>query len=130
MQQLLHLINDEEPRPPRYIEPAIPADLETIVLKAMAKEPAARYQKVTPTASKFYFRGVIARFEIGKAGVADAFIACKPCFVRSAGFSVALGDFCGAEFAWMGGSHVLRSVIQDGDGERMIFLATDELDSL
>jgi serine/threonine protein kinase len=33
----------EEPRPPRRLNRAIPAELETIVLKALAREPAERY---------------------------------------------------------------------------------------
>jgi serine/threonine protein kinase/Flp pilus assembly protein TadD len=33
----------EEPRPPRQLNMSIPVDLETIVLKALAKEPEARY---------------------------------------------------------------------------------------
>ena len=33
----------DEPVPPRRIDPSLPRDLETIVLKAMAKEPADRY---------------------------------------------------------------------------------------
>jgi serine/threonine protein kinase/WD40 repeat protein/tetratricopeptide (TPR) repeat protein len=42
-QELLRQIAFEEPRPPRKLNKAIPADLETIVLKAMAKNPAERY---------------------------------------------------------------------------------------
>jgi serine/threonine protein kinase len=42
-QELLHQIAVEEPRPPRRHNPAIPADLETIVLKAMAKGVEERY---------------------------------------------------------------------------------------
>jgi serine/threonine protein kinase len=41
--ELLQQIAFEEPVPPRRLNPAIPADLETIVLKATAKEPAERY---------------------------------------------------------------------------------------
>jgi serine/threonine protein kinase/Tfp pilus assembly protein PilF len=41
--QLLRRVANEEPRPPRALAPAIPADLETILLKAIAKEPASRY---------------------------------------------------------------------------------------
>jgi WD40 repeat protein len=37
--QVLH----EEPRPPRRVNDKIPRDLETICLKAMAKEPSKRY---------------------------------------------------------------------------------------
>jgi tetratricopeptide (TPR) repeat protein len=36
------LLNDE-PKPPRALDPAIPVDLETIVLKALRQEPAERY---------------------------------------------------------------------------------------
>ena len=41
--ELLRQITQDEPTPPRKIEPGIPADLETIVLKAMAKAPSDRY---------------------------------------------------------------------------------------
>jgi eukaryotic-like serine/threonine-protein kinase len=40
---LLRRITQESPIPPRKIDPRVPADLETIVLKAMAKVPADRY---------------------------------------------------------------------------------------
>jgi tetratricopeptide (TPR) repeat protein len=42
-QQLLRKISDEDARPLRRLNDATPADLETIVLKAMEKEPQARY---------------------------------------------------------------------------------------
>ncbi len=42
-QRLARAIVEEEPIPPRRIQAAIPRDLETVVLKAMAKEPEARY---------------------------------------------------------------------------------------
>jgi serine/threonine protein kinase/Flp pilus assembly protein TadD len=42
-QELLRQITVEEPRPPRRLNRAIPAELETIVLKAMAKSPGERY---------------------------------------------------------------------------------------
>ena len=41
--ELLRQITQDEPTPPRRIDPAIPRDLETIVMKAMAKEPERRY---------------------------------------------------------------------------------------
>jgi serine/threonine protein kinase len=46
---LLHQIQHEEPRPPRRIFDRIPRDLETVCLKAMAKEPGRRY----PSAAEF-----------------------------------------------------------------------------
>src|SRR5262249_54055566 len=41
---VLHQVLIEEPRPPRRLNDAIPRDLETICLKALAKEPERRYQ--------------------------------------------------------------------------------------
>jgi serine/threonine protein kinase len=41
--ELLAQVVGEEPRPPRRLNPAVPAALETVVLKALAKEPAERY---------------------------------------------------------------------------------------
>ena len=41
--ELLRRIIAEEPVSPRRLDPAIPLDLETIVLKALAKDPAERY---------------------------------------------------------------------------------------
>jgi hypothetical protein len=40
---LLLQVMQDEPRPPRKLNDRIPKDLETICLKAMAKEPARRY---------------------------------------------------------------------------------------
>jgi hypothetical protein len=45
---LIRQIADDEPAPPRSQEPSIPVELETIVLKALRKEPADRY----PTAQE------------------------------------------------------------------------------
>jgi serine/threonine protein kinase/Flp pilus assembly protein TadD len=42
-QELLRQIAFEEPRPPRRVNRKVPAELETIVLKAMAKAPGERY---------------------------------------------------------------------------------------
>ncbi len=40
---LLHQVLHDEPKPPRRLNDHIPRDLETITLKAMAKEPGRRY---------------------------------------------------------------------------------------
>jgi tetratricopeptide (TPR) repeat protein len=40
---LLRQVLEEEPRPPRRVHDEVPRDLETVCLKAMAKEPADRY---------------------------------------------------------------------------------------
>lgn len=40
---LLKQLTSSDPKPPRQYNPAIPRDLETIILKAMAREPTHRY---------------------------------------------------------------------------------------
>jgi WD40 repeat protein/serine/threonine protein kinase len=42
-EEVLRQLAWEEPRPPRRLNPSVPTDLETIVLKAMEKNPEARY---------------------------------------------------------------------------------------
>ncbi len=42
-QKLLRQVAEDDPRPPRQVNQAIPRDLETIILKATAKEPQDRY---------------------------------------------------------------------------------------
>ncbi len=42
--QLVHQVMHEEPPRPRKLNPEVPRDLETVVLKAMARDPASRYQ--------------------------------------------------------------------------------------
>ncbi|MBY0526392.1 MAG: serine/threonine protein kinase [Gemmataceae bacterium] len=49
VRMLLHQVLHEEPRPPRALNDKVPRDLETICLKAMAKEPNDRY----PSAAAF-----------------------------------------------------------------------------
>jgi serine/threonine protein kinase len=41
--ELLRQILHEEPRPPRMVDPTVPVELETIILKAVSKAPADRY---------------------------------------------------------------------------------------
>jgi WD40 repeat protein/serine/threonine protein kinase len=48
--KLLGRVLHEEPPRPRQCNPSAPADLETIVLKAMAKDPADRYPKAADLA--------------------------------------------------------------------------------
>src|SRR5262249_46302711 len=43
MRMLLYQVLHDDPRPPRRLNDRIPRDLETVTLKAMAKEPSRRY---------------------------------------------------------------------------------------
>jgi eukaryotic-like serine/threonine-protein kinase len=42
--RIIRQILEDDPRPPRTINDAVPRDLETVCLKAMAREPGLRYQ--------------------------------------------------------------------------------------
>ncbi len=57
--QVFHQVQDEEPTPPRRLEPRIPRDLETVCLKALAKDPAGRYPTARALADDLarYLRG-------------------------------------------------------------------------
>lgn len=48
--RLIDYIRQHEPSAPHRLEPNVPRDLETIILKAIAKEPAQRYQSATELA--------------------------------------------------------------------------------
>jgi formylglycine-generating enzyme required for sulfatase activity/predicted Ser/Thr protein kinase len=45
-EQIFHQILDREPVPPRRLNPAIPRDLETVIMKAVEKEPERRYRRM------------------------------------------------------------------------------------
>jgi tRNA A-37 threonylcarbamoyl transferase component Bud32 len=68
---LLHQVLNEEPKPPRQRDPKVLKDLETICLKAMAKEPARRYTTANEMAGDLrrFLRGepirarAVGRFE-------------------------------------------------------------------
>ncbi len=70
---LLGRIREEEPRPPRRLDESVPRDLETICLKAMAKEPRHRYADAAGFAADIrrWLRGepVLAR-SVGRIGMA------------------------------------------------------------
>jgi WD40 repeat protein/serine/threonine protein kinase/Flp pilus assembly protein TadD len=48
--RLIHQITHAEPPPPRKLNRQVPRDLETVVLKAIARDPAHRYQAATELA--------------------------------------------------------------------------------
>jgi serine/threonine protein kinase/Flp pilus assembly protein TadD len=54
-EELLRQIAFEEPRPPRRVNRAIPAELETILLKALEKNPAERYATAKELADDLRF---------------------------------------------------------------------------
>ncbi|MEZ5967135.1 MAG: serine/threonine-protein kinase [Planctomycetota bacterium] len=64
-QQVLLAVGTEEPRAPRQVNRAVPVDLETVCLKAIAKDPGRRYQTAAEMAADLrrFLRGeaILAR---------------------------------------------------------------------
>jgi serine/threonine protein kinase len=52
-EEILNAITLDEPRPPRMLDASIPAELETIVLKALEKNPTDRYATAQELADDF-----------------------------------------------------------------------------
>lgn len=53
--ELIHEIVNHEPVAPRKVIPSVPLDLQTICLKALEKEPSARYQTAKAMADDLHF---------------------------------------------------------------------------
>jgi tRNA A-37 threonylcarbamoyl transferase component Bud32 len=78
---LLHHVLNDEPRPPRSLNDHVPRDLETVCLKAMAKEPARRYQSAGEFAEdlRHFLNGepILAR-PVGRVGKAWRWAKRRP----------------------------------------------------
>ncbi len=86
----LGLLRQDEPVPPRRLEPTVPRDLETICLKCLRKEPGRRYTSALDLALD------LRRFDAGRhirarpVGTAErAIVWCR----RRPGFAALLGAF-------------------------------------
>jgi serine/threonine protein kinase len=80
-EQTINQILNREPRPPRKLDPRIPADLETICLRALEKEPQRRFATAADMARDLrrYAEGFpIASRPIGPVGKAVRWVRRHP----------------------------------------------------
>lgn len=117
---LFHAIVNEEPIPPRRRNPRLPKDLETVVLKAMAKEPEARYQSAEAFAEDLRrvrsFEPIVAR-PVSAIGRVRKWILRNP--VLAGAFLFAVLSFVGM---------VEYSVYRDLLDERRAYAALENAD--
>ncbi|MBI2864445.1 MAG: Stk1 family PASTA domain-containing Ser/Thr kinase [Chloroflexi bacterium] len=69
---IAHLHIQEPPRPPRQLNPAIPPTLESIVLKALAKDPAERYPSAKEMGQAFQDYAELGQQATGIIGAVKA----------------------------------------------------------
>jgi eukaryotic-like serine/threonine-protein kinase len=106
--ELLQQIADDLPPAPRSIDPAVPAGLETIVLKALRKDPTDRYataQALADDLQRFLDRrpvlarrpGLSERFRMWARRHPAALLACAVALLLVTASSVLLAALVGAE---------------------------------
>ncbi len=94
-EQVISRIVQEEPAPPRSVNPKIPVDLETICLKALQKSPNRRYAAAADMAAdlrRFVARQAINAKREGVFGKLGKFVGRNRGAVLVAGILVAVGS--------------------------------------
>ena len=101
----MRLVLDQEPVPPRSLQPAVPRDLETICLKCLEKEPARRYESAEALAddlSRWAAGHPIRARALGPTGRAARWVRRNPLVAGLSGVLVvvALAGLTGVLWGW------------------------------
>lgn len=106
LEEMAQLIRDSEPVPPSFRDPALAGDLDTIVLKALRKEPDRRYGSVDQLVEDL--RRHLVGFPVLARKATTAYRLGK--FVRRNRLSVALGSLVAILLIAFGISMAAQSV--------------------
>jgi tetratricopeptide (TPR) repeat protein len=100
--QLLALVIQKDPLPPRSIDPTVPRDLETVCLKCLEKDPDSRYSTAKELADdlrRFVNRFVILAKRTGPMARAKKWAKRNPA-LSAAGLMVLVTVLAAGVFAW------------------------------
>ncbi len=94
---LIHILQDD-PAPPRQLNPRVPLDLETICLKALEKDPARRYQTAGAMADdlrRYLHRFAIAARRAGPLERLRKWAQRHPALAATVAVALVLGGVAG-----------------------------------
>jgi tetratricopeptide (TPR) repeat protein len=123
---LIAQVSDGEAVPPRRIDSSIPRDLETIVLKCMAREPGKRYQSVGEVyddLTRFVSGEPIQARRIGLAERAFKWARRRPAVAALTLLAILLGTagVAGITWKWREADRNLREARRQNDAREIYF---------
>jgi tetratricopeptide (TPR) repeat protein len=131
----LQQVVTDDPVPPRVLQPKVPADLETICLKCLHKEPAKRYASAGALADdmrRFLAGEPIRARPVGPAGRLWCWCRRKPALagVTGALVLVAFGAVAGLTALWLRAEHHRQvAEIRQRESDEDLQLARQAIDN-
>jgi tetratricopeptide (TPR) repeat protein len=122
--RLIQQVTQTEPVPPRSINPRIPRDLETIILKAAAREPECRYQtagQLCEDLQRFLDDRPIQARPISAVQRLWRWCRRNPALAAASGLALG-GLFLAAVIGWVGYAST-RAALVDKEAEHQAVLA-------
>ncbi len=122
-QEVVHKILEREPLPPRKLNPSVPLDLETIVLKAMSKGKQDRYQSASALSddlNRWLRTEPIQARRIGPFGRTTRWCRRNPAIAALAAlvFLVMSLGIAGVAWQWQKTEAARRDALAEGDKVR------------
>jgi tetratricopeptide (TPR) repeat protein len=127
-QEILSKIAHDEPIPPRRLSPAIPRELETVLLKAMNKEPQSRYATARELADDLWrfleHRPVVARRPSALDWAVKWARRHRPVVASAAAGVLAVAAILASGLGWIVRDRAAREEAIEGEVRRALSEAT------